>query len=84
MGSDYDLPPAYGIVVEKDEITVDGNERLLQGVGGDLVGTSLSSRSLVAVENAQIENFGTGIRLDSLQTTLSTRTTQQNTAMASR
>ncbi|MCJ7631819.1 right-handed parallel beta-helix repeat-containing protein, partial [Candidatus Bathyarchaeota archaeon] len=63
IGSDYGSPPARGIVVERDNITIEGNEHLLQGVGGVLVGIDLSGRRYVTVKNAQIKNFGAGIYL---------------------
>jgi parallel beta-helix repeat protein len=72
IGSDYGSPPARGIVVERDNITIEGNEHLLQGVGGVLVGIDLSGRRHVTVKNAQIKNFGAGIYLfDSSNDTVS-------------
>ena len=50
------------IVVERDNIVVDGAGYTLQG-GGDGTGIDLSDRSNVTIKNMKIKTFGTGIYL---------------------
>jgi parallel beta-helix repeat protein len=50
------------IVVQKDNIVVDGAGYTVQG-GGDGTGIDLSSRSNVTIKNMKIRTFGTGIYL---------------------
>ena len=52
------------IVVERDNIAVDGAGYTVQGTGSG-TGISLSGRSNVTVQNTNIKNFGTGIWLES-------------------
>ena len=51
------------IVVEKDDIVVDGEGHTVQGTGNG-TGVDLSGRSNVTVKNMEIRAFETGIRLD--------------------
>jgi len=51
------------IMVEKNNIVIDGNEYVLQGTGSG-TGIDLSGRTNVTVQNTEIENFESGIRLD--------------------
>ncbi len=54
------------IVIERDNIILDGAGYTLQGGGGrESVGIYLSGRSNVAVKNTNIQSFWYGIRLDS-------------------
>jgi len=50
------------IVVEKDNIVIDGAGCTLQGTGSGK-GTSLTSRSNVTIKNTEINNFGIGVHL---------------------
>jgi len=50
------------IVVERDNVVVDGAGYTLQGTGSG-TGTSLTSRSNVTIKNTEIKNFGTGVHL---------------------
>jgi len=54
---------ADGIVVERDNIVIDGLGHLLQGSGSD-EGIDLSGRTNVTVKNLRIMNFTYGIRLN--------------------
>ncbi len=55
------------IVVERDNIVVDGAGYTLQGTGAnESVGINLSSRSNITVSNLQIMYFEEGIRLEGL------------------
>ena len=53
---------ADGIVVERDNIEIDGAGYTLQGTGSGR-GVDLSGRTNVTVRNTQIENFYHGVRL---------------------
>jgi len=52
------------IVVERDNITIDGNGHILQSAGGGY-GITLSGRRCVTIKNAQIKLFDFGIWLNS-------------------
>jgi parallel beta-helix repeat protein len=52
------------IIVERDNIVVDGAGYTVQGTGSG-TGLSLSGRSNVTIKNTSIDNFNTGILLDS-------------------
>jgi len=52
------------IVVERDNITINGNGHLLQGTGSGY-GIKLSGRRYVTIKNAKIKSFAGGIYLDS-------------------
>ncbi|MCJ7422854.1 right-handed parallel beta-helix repeat-containing protein [Candidatus Bathyarchaeota archaeon] len=67
MGDIYTLTgdissAAWGIVVERDNMTLEGAGYTLEG-GGNGVGVSLSGRSNVTIENATIKSFEYGIYL---------------------
>jgi parallel beta-helix repeat protein len=53
------------IVVERDDIVVDGAHHVVQGVENG-TGIDISGRSNVTIKNTRIEKFQYGIRLDSL------------------
>jgi len=57
-----DIFDSYGIVVERDNIVVDGAGYTLQGTG-NYTGISLVDRSNVTVRNVEIRNFSSGIRI---------------------
>jgi len=55
-----------GIVVERDNIIIDGKEHLLSYMNeGEFVGIRLENRKNITVKNLQIQNFGMGILLAS-------------------
>jgi parallel beta-helix repeat protein len=55
---------ASGIVVERDNIVVDGAGYTLQGTGGSTsYGIDISGRRNITIKNINIENFGYGIYL---------------------
>jgi len=54
---------ADGIVIERDNMTLDGAGYTLQGTGGYSKGIDLSYRSNVSIKNVEIRAFGTGIGL---------------------
>ena len=54
-----------GIVVERDNIIIDGASYTIQGPGGTGYGIDLSSRSNVSIKNTNIRNFFRGIMLAS-------------------
>jgi parallel beta-helix repeat protein len=59
------------IVVERDDVVVDGNGHTLEGLGyGE--GVSLFGRTNVTIKNLRIDSFGYGIRLqDTMKSTIS-------------
>ncbi|MDH5770033.1 MAG: right-handed parallel beta-helix repeat-containing protein [Candidatus Bathyarchaeota archaeon] len=66
--------PAYSkaIVVEKDNIVVDGAGYILQGTGSGKAGIILSGRSNVTIKNMEIRGFLVGVWLNtSLSNTIS-------------
>jgi len=54
---------SFGIIVERDNIVVDGAGCTLQGTGSG-VGIDLTGRSNVTIKNMKIKEFHDGIRLD--------------------
>jgi parallel beta-helix repeat protein len=56
---------ADGIVIERDNIVVDGAGYTVQGIGGPYmpVGVSLTGRTNDTVENVNVNGFGNGIEL---------------------
>jgi parallel beta-helix repeat protein len=57
---------ADGIVIERSNITIDGNGYLLQGVGASgSKGISISAMNNVTIKNMNIDNFYSGIWTDS-------------------
>jgi parallel beta-helix repeat protein len=52
----------YSLVVERDNIVVDGDYYMLQGIGGGN-GVTLSGRSNVTIRNIEIKAFSSGIVL---------------------
>jgi parallel beta-helix repeat protein len=68
---------AYGIVVEKDNITIDGAGYTLQG-SGDETGLDVTYRTNVTIQNLRIINFLYGIVLDGSSTCLVHENTLRN------
>ncbi|MFZ7138963.1 MAG: right-handed parallel beta-helix repeat-containing protein [archaeon] len=70
----------HGIIVEKDNIVLDGKGHVLQGQQDETgVGIKLSSITNVTIKNIEIKNFSWGISLyDSLQNTISENTLTNN------
>ena len=67
--NDITYPEYEGIVVQKNEITIDGNGYTLQGSGeGGTNGFRLAYNNKVTIKNTNIRNFGRGIFLDSSHT----------------
>ncbi len=54
---------SFGIIVERDNIVVDGAGYTLQGTGSG-IGIDLTGRSNVTIKNMKIKEFHDGIRLD--------------------
>jgi len=52
------------IVIEKDDIVLDGKEYALRGEGGGAKGISLDGRNNVTIKNLQVRDFDTCIFLD--------------------
>ena len=70
---------ADGIVVERDNIVVDGAGRMLEGIGIG-TGIDLSNRNNVTVKNMEIKGFQNGIHLEfSSHVTLRNNTMTENT-----
>ncbi|MEM2979851.1 MAG: NosD domain-containing protein [Thermoproteota archaeon] len=67
LTDDVEIVSNDGIVVEKDNIIIDGNSRLLRKIGEGqgiyYCGIRLENRKYVKVRNVQIRNFGIGIYL---------------------
>jgi len=61
----YDDIINRSIIVERDGITLQGNNRLIQGDGSLKVGINLTGRTDILVENVRITRFQYGILLNS-------------------
>jgi len=64
-GNTYTLTDDFNgsIVVEGDNIVIDGAGHVLQGPGGESIGVNLTNVNNVTVKNLEIRNFFDGIRI---------------------
>lgn len=53
-----------GIIIEKDHVTLNGAGHLLRGNGGYGAGIELFARNNITIENATVENYMYGMRLE--------------------